>query len=339
MPVDPTLVAKRTKQTTGHQKGLLAALNALPSLPPPLPPVMKPRATWQRQLLGEFTALRNRVPRLGNAASASSTSTPSALPDAHDVQGWEAWCGLSGRGGSSSGKYIGNTRAHSQSDALAPTLRKLRLLDQNRVVGLLCALHLLFQRCVAHGTNGCAPGVNDAMSSATSAGAASAESTGNGVIGLDALCQWAFSALVHLDDDRMLDADVCAAVRGMFSASVVMRAQLLMGWQRDTDAISTAEGKGTQASELNERQRRLVAALNVLVTICGGHFKQASQDEWEGVQLHPRIGPGRDACLYLYLCSGQKRNLRPGRVAWTVDRAVVERKCHDRVHSGGGGVT
>lgn len=239
-------------------KGLLAALAASPLPPPPLPPALQPRATWQRKVLADFAILREQVQRRRQKSSVATVEKSADLPDANDYHGWELWCGLSGNGRSSRPSKV----------------RSVSTLDQQRIKGLLRALHIALQRSEEHSEGG---GEDVRV-----------------VRGVDRHCQWAFAALACLDSAQLLDPDVCASVRGLFSACVEWRARLLLGWRRGATTSEAAEEEQQQQQQEHQEERSSqeqqpphdddaqLAALHVLVTICGGFFKQAPSEEWQG---------------------------------------------------------
>ncbi len=83
------------------------------------------------------------------------------------------------------------------------------------------------------------------------------------------LARWMYAVLARLD--KVMDADTCSTVRGLFNLCVQLRAELA-----DSPSLQQTEQQGS-----DEAAR--LAALNVLITLCGGFFRQAPDDEWLGL--------------------------------------------------------
>jgi hypothetical protein len=246
-------------------RGSMLAALAAASSPSPLPPpaALLPSAAWQRTLLADFKALRDQLQR--RLPGAAPPPTPVLMPDVADALGWEQWCcGGRSAGGSSAGR--------------PPSLTLLSQLDQRRAHGLLRGVQLALERaaarshadpaadaesggdgeCVVDGA-GSAVGDDDARDRMAHGAAAHATAAP-----ADALCQWAFAAFARIDTCA-LDAEACATIRAILRACAALRARLAA--EEDTPA--------------DEHARRL-AALNVLITLCGGFFRAGSPEEWEG---------------------------------------------------------
>lgn len=221
----------------------LAAIAAAAPPPPRLPHEQQPSASWQRELIDSFSALRAHLQAKARASIAQqvSVATPStaptaALPDPADAQGWETWCLGCGKSGK----------------ARDPSVSLLLRLDQRRTAGLLYGLQLSLQR--------------DTTPLEDITVDASTPHVGGEAAPSDALCRWVYSALARLDNDLM-DADACATVRSIYVTCCTLRARL---HARRVEYEPTLW------------QRRM-ASLNILLTLTGGFFQQAPKEEWLGV--------------------------------------------------------
>ena len=225
-----------------------------------------------------------------------------------------------GNGGGSSNGNGGSKEGHGSERR--PTVRSVSSLDQQRITGLLRALQLALQRRCEGGGEGGGEGSGEAGGgeagggggddggggvgggggegggsgeggggSSKDGGGGSGGGSRGGSRGVDRHCQWVFAALACLGSAQLLDPDVCACVRGLFTACVEWRARMLLGWRRDAASNGEAAGReaaareaaGMEEVEAEERARQL-AALHTLVTICGGFFKQAPSEEWQGAE-------------------------------------------------------
>ena len=74
--------------------------------------------------------------------------------------------------------------------------------------------------------------------------------------------------------DASLDADLCATIRALYMKCIVLRARL---------AEQHGDGGG-RLELLGEDSMRRIAALNVVITLCGGYFNQGPREEWRGVE-------------------------------------------------------
>ena len=248
---------------------MLAALEAAAaSTAPPAPAAVRPRLAWQQGLLAEFAALREQLQR-ALTRTAPSTESPVQMPDVADASGWEHWCSAGARMAG-----IGQR---------VPSVHLLRQLGQPRAVGLLRGVHAALERHARTGRTDCADvgadgdggeeeeeagcDTNGDDGGAHAGGSSASTRTGTSLPN-EALLQWAFGALACVDRHQ-LDAEACATVRGIFRSCVELRAEM------------AGEGMGALTSDEATSNRR-AAALNVLITITGGHFAQAPREEWQG---------------------------------------------------------
>jgi hypothetical protein len=87
----------------------------------------------------------------------------------------------------------------------------------------------------------------------------------------DAFGRWAYAAMARVD--ASLDADLCATIRSLYLNCIQLRAKLA---ERHGDG-------GGQLELLGDDAMRRVAALNIVITLCGGYFNQGPRDEWQGI--------------------------------------------------------
>lgn len=264
--IDPGRMKKTqgSPSSTLPKGSILGTLASAPIPPPPLPKPLQPRAAWQLALLDRFRALRKQ---LQHGDGEEDVATASRFPDAGDGQAWETFC------------FAGRNSASASSAARLPTPRLLRALTPAQCAGLLQAMQGVLAR---------------------SNWSSFIEQPRTADASVDDAGRWVFAAMASLRDDVLLfDANLAAAVRGIYMTSLTLRARLLGLLDDNTssegregaDAGSAREvpsdgGQGGAGCPVlgPEAYQKQLASLNVLITLAGGVFKQGPSEEWMGAE-------------------------------------------------------
>ncbi|KAL1510642.1 hypothetical protein AB1Y20_006941 [Prymnesium parvum] len=219
-------------------------------LPPP-PPAVRPAREWQQQLLAAFAEARRSVER----SSLGMQAERRALPRPHDVAGWALCLGL-GRGASRAGGEAGKEEEEGEGEgegegeemgveeeggeAHAAEAEAPR---EARPPLMSFVSQLDQQRAVA---------VLALLSSRLRKDGHATPTVG----------RWLFAVLARLEKE--LGADEAATVRSLLKTCWELRARRAEELGREDAARVPSD----------------VATLNLLITITGGFFGQASSDEW-----------------------------------------------------------